>query len=414
MSAMITVTAFAAVIVLITLIIIRYHFPPFPVLVGAALLYGIAVGNAGTVAGEITGGIGAVFALLGIPIYSGAIIAQALRDGGFVPRIAADLAAFLRRPALASGFAGYLLSIPFMCCITPFILLSPIIDQFTTDLEGKKRLLYIAAFGSVVSFVLLFPLPVTLAVVEGAVSGPFRETVYAPLAVLISLSVLLLGIRAIGGKGISADPPGPHPVGISRTGAWLPIALPIVLILAGILLPGPGPLQSVSVALFAGAIAAILIVPEETRMHVLASGTKHAGIILLDICGAGALGGVVAASTFASDLVGAIAGYVPLILVPFILAAMVQTAQGSRVVTAVVSSAIIADTPVVLSVPPIPLVLMISAGTLVVSYVSDPYFWLIRRETEDSLTAMVRNYTLPLASAGVVIFVTGLLINLVS
>ena len=411
MSAMITVTAFAAVIVLITLIITRHHFPPFPVLVGAALLYGIAVGNAGTVAGEITGGIGAVFALLGIPIYSGAVIAQALRQGGFIPRIAADLAALLRRPALASGFAGYLLSIPFMCCITPFIILSPIIEHFTPDPEGKRKLLYIAAYGSVVSFVLLFPLPVTLAVVEGAIQGPFSGSMYAPLAVLVSLFVLLCGIRAIGREGIGTAGE-PQTTGISRGKAWLPIALPILLLLAGIVIPGTGLLQSVSVALFAGAIAAILIVPEGTRLPVLASGTKNAGIILLDICGAGALGGVVAASTFAPDLITAIPGNVPLILVPFILAAMVQTAQGSRVVTAVVSSSIIAGTPVALSIPPISLVLMISAGTLVISYVSDPYFWLIRRETEDDLPAMVRNYTLPLASAGVVIFVIGVLITL--
>ncbi|MDT8358236.1 MAG: hypothetical protein RQ758_07015, partial [Methanomicrobiaceae archaeon] len=278
---------------------------------------------------------------------------------------------------------------------------------------GKKRLLYIAAFGSVVSFVLLFPLPVTLAVVEAAVPGPFPENIYAPLAVLVSLFVLLCGIRVIGRGGIGTAGE-PQKTGISRKKAWLPIALPILLLLAGIVLPGSGLLQSVSVALFAGAIAAILIVPAETRLPVLASGTKNAGIILLDICGAGALGGVVAASTFAPDLVTAIPGYVPLILIPFLLAAMVQTAQGSRVVTAVVSSSIIAGTPVALSVPPISLVLMISAGTLVISYVSDPYFWLIRRETEDGLPAMVRNYTLPLAAAGVVIFVIGLLIPLVS
>jgi GntP family gluconate:H+ symporter len=46
-------------------------------------------------------------------------------------------------------------------------------------------------------------------------------------------------------------------------------------------------------------------------------------------------------------------------------------------------------------------VFMICAGTFVVSYVSDPYFWLVKQDS--SMKEVVKYYTLPLALAGLVV-----------
>jgi GntP family gluconate:H+ symporter len=43
-----------------------------------------------------------------------------------------------------------------------------------------------------------------------------------------------------------------------------------------------------------------------------------------------------------------------------------------------------------------------------VSYVTDPYFWLVQRTTGDDVTTVVKNYTLPVALAGVVILVVAI------
>jgi GntP family gluconate:H+ symporter len=48
--------------------------------------------------------------------------------------------------------------------------------------------------------------------------------------------------------------------------------------------------------------------------------------------------------------------------------------------------------------------LIISAGAFMLSYVSDPYFWLIKESTGASMREMVRGYTLPLSMMGLAAF----------
>jgi GntP family gluconate:H+ symporter len=40
-----------------------------------------------------------------------------------------------------------------------------------------------------------------------------------------------------------------------------------------------------------------------------------------------------------------------------------------------------------------------------VSYVTDPYFWLVQRATGDDVATVVKNYTVPLAAFGIVMAV---------
>ena len=110
---------------------------------------------------------------------------------------------------------------------------------------------------------------------------------------------------------------------------------------------------------------------------------------------------MIGASTLGAEAYAALSPFLPVILVPFILAVLVQTAQGSRVVTAVITGEIIAGTGIAATVHPIPLILLISGGACIVSYVTDPYFWLVQRATGDDVAGVVKNYTLPLAAAGI-------------
>jgi GntP family gluconate:H+ symporter len=86
---------------------------------------------------------------------------------------------------------------------------------------------------------------------------------------------------------------------------------------------------------------------------------------------------------------------------PFLVSSVLQLAQGSRVVTAVVASQVLAGYPM----DGITLALLISAGAFMFSYVSDPYFWLIKESTGASMSEMVRGYTIPLSLMGLLAFV---------
>jgi GntP family gluconate:H+ symporter len=91
---------------------------------------------------------------------------------------------------------------------------------------------------------------------------------------------------------------------------------------------------------------------------------------------------------------------------------LIQTAQGSRVVTAIVTSSIISGNASMMQLSILPLMLMMAAGTLIFSYVTDPYFWLIRRTTGDTVKEVVYSYTLPLASLGILLLMGGLILDI--
>jgi len=157
-----------------------------------------------------------------------------------------------------------------------------------------------------------------------------------------------------------------------------------------------------------GAVTAIALAAQTSRTAGMTKGAKHAGMIIFDICGAGALGYVIVHSGFTEGALQQLTLLIPLILVPFILAAMIETAQGSRVVTAVITAEVLAGSAVTSAIHPIPLILLISAGSCFISFVTDPYFWLVQRTTGDGIGTVVKNYTLPVALAGVVIFIAAI------
>lgn len=157
--------------------------------------------------------------------------------------------------------------------------------------------------------------------------------------------------------------------------AWLPFIVILFSIPAGIFI-GLSSSALIQFIMLAGAGCAVILATPAIRVEAMSEGVKHGGVIIFDICGAGALGYVIVNGGFAAGLMSAVGGFLPILCVPFVVAALIQTAQGSRVVTAVITGEIIAGTGAVMLIHPLILILMIAAGTCVVSYVTDPYFWL--------------------------------------
>ncbi len=384
----------------ITVVLWRFRLPPFLVLTGAAFFYGILLGMQELTVVFTTQGAGKIFALLAIPIFCGSLIAQVIRQENYGERIVADIEKISGRPSLSSGITGYLLSIPLMCCLTAYVVMIPLIENLKVEESTRKKCFYAAAIGSTLSFVLLYPLPVLYSITANI--GIEDAVAFNGITIPLSLMLLLAGYLILWKKDIWADKwkgKGSY-TGIISIIAWLPIVLPILLLGVGYAYKGFGLLTNINIAMFLAAVFSIFLLKKENRNIVFEKGTKNAGIILLDLCGAGAFGGVIAASSFADDAYQLLDGTIPIIFVPFILAVFIQTAQGSRVVTAIITSSIIANSSYISELTPTTIVLMISAGTLVISYVTDPYFWLIQRTTGDPLKKVVYNYTLPLAFLG--------------
>jgi GntP family gluconate:H+ symporter len=411
--------AFVITLALITAVSLWYRISPFFTLIGGAILFGLLAGMTldATLLG-ITAGVGKVFSAFGIIILCGAVIAKLLQEQHLTEEIVADIRHSIKNQPVIAGVSGYLLSVPITCCITAYIMLNPILDSLEKDTAKRNVLLYLAAVGGIISYALVYPTPVVIPLFDafsGGMSPLMFDAVSIPLSLAILAGVLLFFRWArpdtvLPGSGVplqsSASPalhPEPYP-GIHWR-AWAPFIAILLAIPVALLVLQLSQMSMINFIMLVGAVTALALAPHTVRATGLSQGAKHAGLIIFDICGAGALGFVIVKSGFAQGVLGQMAPLIPVILIPFLFAALIETAQGSRVVTAVITAEVLAGSAVVGAIHPLPLILLISAGSCMVSYVTDPFFWLVQRTTGDDIRTVVRNYTLPVALAGVGIFV---------
>jgi GntP family gluconate:H+ symporter len=414
---------FAITLAVISIIGIWHRISPFFTLVGGALFYGILTGiPPDQLIQTITGGLARVFGLFAIVILSGAIIAKVLEEQGQVAQIVADIRRYAKNPVTLSALSSYLLALPVACSITAFIILEPVIRNFEDHQRKYRALLFLAALGSLISFGLLYPTPVTIPLFATFPTGSsplIYDALVIPLSLLLLVSVLI-GFRIDknqvnsrkkdqGNQGFRNDPEAPDVKIHIR--AWAPL-LAIAVAIPAAWAASLSLNSLVQVIMLAGAVTALALAPAGPRISGLQRGAKHAGVIIFDICGAGALAAVILESGFAEAALGGVSRIIPVLFIPFVIAALIQTAQGSRVVTAVVTGGIMAGSQFAAAFDPLALILMIVAGSFVFSYVTDPYFWIVQKATGESISGVIRKYTLPLAACGFVILIVAMILQL--
>jgi len=457
-----TLLVFFIVIILISFIGIRYKVPPFMTLVGGAITFGLAVGgNPDAVFTQVAMGSAGVFNSLGIPILAGSVIAKYLIEQGYIHQIVSDIRRVLKNSASLSGFAGYLIAIPSTCPITAFMILTPVMSYLAPEGRRRNALLYLVALGSTIGIAFVYPTPVTFPLFDTfnpkSLTPLTFDLVSVPLS-LFFLGALVLYVRwrnpeeslfssfkknesgsvyreeqseskdiivegapwGLEQNGYSQEPdnlpddcsgdPGLctkkfHPR------AWAPFFVIFATIPIGLFILKLSHFTLVQFIMFAGMVAAVMVALPENRWTGFVSGAKHAGVIIFDICGAGALGYVITQSSFASDSLSVLAHSLPLILIPFVLAALIQTAQGSRIVTSILTAQIISQTAIPGMMNPLALFLMIIAGAGIICFVTDPYFWMLHRTTGDDVKTVFRNYTLPQLLIGIVTYLVAVLIQ---
>jgi len=412
------ILSFLICILMIIILTTRFRIPPFVSLVSAAFLFGALEGMGGDLlVSTITGGASSIFKVLGIIVFSGVIIARVLRESGNIDRIVSDLQNRIKAPHRTGGVAGYILSIPLMCGITTFVLVSPILSRLKTNDVVVKYTLFASAVGATLSYVLIYPSPVVVTVVEGLAEQMADPWQIDYLTIPLSLALLITFLTAVGlilrRKGVVKSIEHIPEPDVERWRAWLPVLMPFVLIGVGLTVPPLSFLSNINIALFGSMVVALLTVGQDVRSKALTDGTKNAGLIIFDLCGAGAFGAVIAASSFPIEAFDLVSGFLPSILLPFVLAMFIQAAQGSRVVTAAVTSSIIATTTLPSTLDPVAIVLMICGGAFMFSTVTDPFFWLITRITNEDVRTVTLRYTVPLLCAGIVTMLTGLLVQMV-
>lgn len=418
---------FALLLILFFTAGLRLH--PFLSLVLVSILTGILAGEPLATVEAITGGLGNVFSRFAIIITCGSIIGILLQGTGGMSLIASDIIRFSRNPLLALNVLGFLFSVPLMCYILAYVIFVPIAKELAARLDNPHiSTATILALGAVASFNLVYPSPVVISAAEELsvdvnrlfIMGLFIAVPTSIVGYLYSKNLEKSKTAVFSNRIKEKKAEDQENSGIynnpaekpSRLEAYSPIFFPLLLILLqtgfeyphSVLTflgsPNIALLIGVLLSIFSGRKLGTLVLKE-----LIEKAVRRSGVVLLDLCGGGALGATLA-MTGAGEALGRffLQLSLPHILVPFLIAAALQTVQGSRVVTMLVAPSLLLPLVPELGLPPEIIILSMASGTFLISHVNDPFFWIFGELAELEPSEVFRSNTLGSAVMGIASF----------
>ena len=409
------IIAFVLAIVVMIVAISKYKIHPFLSIMSVSLILALIAGiPLGDIANVIGAGFSGTFSSIGIVIILGALIGTVLEKTGAALKLA-DMVVKLvgqKNPELAIELMGWVVSIP-VFCDSGFVILDPIRRAMVRRTRTSSVAMTVAlSAGLYISHVFIPPPPGPIAAASTLGIGDNLLLVMG-MGVLASILPLIAGLlfaKYIGKSVKSADETGDSaetaktyeelvasfgklPGGFD---ALAPIIVPIVLMALGSIASMAGWtgvafdlfnfLGKPIIALAVGTIFAVIQLAATKKLgefYDLTNETlKVTGPILFVTAAGGVLGKVIATS----DMVNFITEHATVlgsvgIFFPFLLAAILKSAQGSSTVAITTTAGIVAPLlgAIGISTPAeIALVVMaIGAGAMTVSHANDSYFWVV-------------------------------------
>ncbi len=437
------------ILVAIAFIIIataKFKLHPFLALLLAA--YGVAFAvnmPAQFVGNVIAQGFGNIMASIGLVIVAGTIIGTILERSGAALKMAEVVLGWvgIKRSPLAMSIIGYITSIP-VFCDSGFVILTPLNKGLAKRAGIPIAVMSVAlSTGLFSTHTLVPPTPGPIAA-AGNVGADLGLVIFIGMVVAIPAALVGLWWAYRVGKRIpsSLDTPDANDEQIkeqyqnlpSAIASFAPLVVPILLIgLASVIkyihYSGIGsnwftflgyPLN----ALIIGVLLSLFLLPkfdEETLMDWFGQGIKDSAIILV-ITGAGGCFGAVLANTPIADYIKTFSGIslfggVFVLLLPFMIAALLKSAQGSSTVALVTTSALLAPMLPQLgltSAMDLTLVVMaIGAGAMTVSHVNDSYFWVVTQFSGLKVTDAYKSQTLATLFQGLATIITTMVLFLI-
>lgn len=424
------VVLFVAVIVLVLMIVKLNLHPVLAIFIGGIIAgLGFGYGVNGTIT-TYTEGFGTTLGGIGCTIIFGSIIAQGIRDTGAVKSMVNFFIRLFKGKCmeLATSLAAFVMSIPVFADIT-MVLTAPIASVIAKrDKKSMSTMSGYAILAGGLTHGMVPPTPGILAVsvLLGADLG--LVIVWGIVISLIAfLATWLLTRKWVEKEQISpredyirgveeVDNSDYHNLLIVEEGlsnvlvAAAPILVPVILIagasFANMSLAEGNGFRTVinavgdkNIALFIGVIITFLIgYSKKDRViesHEMYTGRKEKSVIklmtnnwiedalqvallpLIITAMGGGFSQIIKSYPGIEELGGIIVGSsVPGILIPFMIGAIMMTAVGSKTTAGMTAAAICAPMMAQLHLSPVAVTLLIGAGTMLISHVSDSGFWV--------------------------------------
>ena len=439
-----TIAALAGGVLAIILLTGRARVPAFFALLLASLVSALLLGTTiGDTIQLLQKGFGQTMASLAWLVALGTVLGLILQASGATHKMAVSLLTWLgaRRSDVAMAATGFLAGLP-VFCDAGFVVLHGLPPALAAR-SGKSPVLLSLCLASSLFVVhcLIPPHPGAAAAALTLQANPGKIMAYGLLVALPALlgSWYWLRLRTrrlpsvehlpAGDQAVATDETSTAP-SISTTASFLPVVLPIVLIGGRSLLLTTStdwPLwqqQLLSLGEPVAALAIAVVVAfgcwkKRTRADLsslLENAVQKAGPILL-VTGAGGSFGAVLASAGLSEQLSAVGALEQWgLLLPFAMAALLKTAQGSSTVAMLTTSTMLLPLLGLLHLDNpdgrVFAVLAMGAGSMMVSHANDSYFWVVSRFGGIAPANMLRLFTPASFIQGTMAFLTILLLSL--
>ncbi|CZE45908.1 GntP family permease [Campylobacter geochelonis] len=444
MSGIFLLIALVVAIALVIFMISKLNIHAFLSLMAVSLLLAIVVGlPLGKIPGIIGSGFSGIFSSIGIVIIFGALIGTILERTGAALKLADMVVGFVgeKRPNLAMLIMGWVVGIP-VFCDSGFVVLNPIRKALAQKITQANPIGMAVALsgGLYVSHVLIPPTPGPIAA-AGSLGMGEQLLMVILVGVLISIPVMIavyIFSKFVDKKEVLDS----DRVEISKTyeelkagfgtlpsgtNALMPILAPIVLMALGsiaAILKVDGMVGDIFkflgapiIALGVGVICGVYQLYSTKKLsefnELTNESLKVVGPIIFITAAGGVLGKVITEAGFVSFIKDN-AAYISTmgIFFPFIIAAVLKTAQGSSTVAIVTTAAILgsyADPSSMMSALGLTssfaaalTVMAIGCGAMTVSHANDSYFWVVSNFSHMSAQQGYRTQSLLTLIMGVV------------
>lgn len=445
--------AFVIAIILMIVAISKWKVHPFLSIMGVSLILAIVAGIDITKIPSVIGaGFSGTFTSIGIVIILGALVGILLEKTGAALKMADCVVKLVgkKHPEAAMIIMGWIVSIP-VFCDSGFVILNPIRKALVQRTRKSSVACTVAlSMGLYISHCFIPPTPGPIA----AANTLFGETglgqdvnllLVMGMGALCSILPVIAGylFAIIIGKKVKARDEaddsqitqtyeelvasyGKLPSGFM---SFAPIVVPIILMglasalsMAGVSAPFFAFLGTPIIALAVGLILGIIMLATSGKMgefYAITDETlKTVGPILFVTAAGGVLGKVISESNLINFIKDNATSLQTLgLLFPFLLAAILKTAQGSSTVAITTSAGIIAPLMTTLGfVTPMHaalVVVAIGAGAMTVSHANDSYFWVVTNFGEMEPQQGYKTQTLGTLVIGIASIINVLLVSLI-
>jgi GntP family gluconate:H+ symporter len=409
------VTSVSAVIVLTRYFNLHAFFSLLIAAVICGTITGLSLNNIISLMQE---GFGLLLRQIGFLVALGSCLGMLLEKTGGMEAMSKKLVTWFgaKRSTLALSVTGIIVGIP-VFCDSGFIILSRLVPSIAAQTSVLPAELSLAlASGLYTTHTLIPPTPGPL---TAAINFGLQENIAGVMIIGIIASIPVGLVAYIFSRKLSKGIVTTQKHEVTRTPdvnviyAFLPLILPIVLIAASV-----NTIVSLTIGV---ALSFFLVKKKDPWPSWVQEALKDAGIILLIVGAGGAFGMVIKASSLDHVLKNYVSDSsshgVVFLLIAFVIAAALKTAQGSTTTSMIITSGLLVpliasagfDTTAKLSA----LVIATGGGAMVVSHANDAYFWVVSQFGGIAPKDSFRSYTVITALQGVTALIMSILVFLI-